>query len=1024
MLNENGQAAGQTNSQDSTIAMNNDSAIISTPTPGPELPQSAIQSQASEPSAAPDSSADHFSSSNIPENAGEVYKSSLAPDASATQSGPSNISEEAGDESKSCLAHLEPDDSVEITKVPPEVVDLTDDGPDDVFGLPFQQVAKEESVGAVSVPESGTGVVAHSIEVELLLKSENALPELKGSGLEDLGDSWHVDLQESADETEETMMMLQAAANRFRNPSQAHPSSSTGAIDDDINMIDPDAVDSDSEAVKRFQDITQYGAQRIKTGKFNDVDEVDHEKARRAEKDRIRNRRIDDAYHGTPESDDDSMFYPDVSPRCLSTGEDAESKSLAVMSMNEDSETEVKQVRTNGKVAYKKGKSRKRAPKSKAAMIDGRVTKPNKTNKRGQKLGPMNPIPSLLRNSNDLIAVAQANQQKPKQPTFTNTVKAKALNELISSMPEEQQKLHNIDRKELEAASKKFTGWGVVKADGKGGWRLKGMKSSLHHYQLLGAGFMRDREKRGKPNGGMIADQMGLGKTVLAIANIIDGQVANANAKTKATLVVAPSGLLTQWMEEIDKHAESSRIRRVLLYRSESQYHVRDPVSELGQHDVVITSYHEVLRSWPKNSPPLGLFTPQAKADWWEKQCREKLGLLHQVEWQRIVLDEAQAIKNYLSRTSEAVCQLKGRYRWAISGTPVQNKLEEFYAFFRFIGIPQTGSFPAFKKNFCKKGSKLALQRLQSMLSRYMLRRTHDDQLFGAPILTLPNIRSETKILTFSHIEKAIYGIIRERFVLNVKACVQAGSTEKKYQSIFVLLLRLRQVTAHCLLVQNTLKELLEESDLERLWKLTEDESHPEDYDLIRGLKHSLVKTVPDGSQPAREEETVSPMRSRFRMCLQELRQSGKWQEIADRTLCALCRFPPVDAHVTSCGHIYCCTCLKDLQWNAESEKTKNGRRCVDCGAHFDREERCSRGDLPNLEGHSSTSARSGSRRGASNPEETDTNWLKIGGPVMQSSKTKASVSQIEHWLQLDESRNEERSKIIVFTQVSQCSVF
>jgi SNF2 family DNA or RNA helicase len=95
-----------------------------------------------------------------------------------------------------------------------------------------------------------------------------------------------------------------------------------------------------------------------------------------------------------------------------------------------------------------------------------------------------------------------------------------------------------------------------------------------------------------------VSDEMGLGKTVMAICNILDGRPKN-DSKAKATLVVAPSSLLTQWMAEIEKHAEPGKLGRVLLHRSGSRIVANDMVAALSQEGVVLTSYHEVLRSFP-----------------------------------------------------------------------------------------------------------------------------------------------------------------------------------------------------------------------------------------------------------------------------------------------------------------------------------------------------------------------------------------------------------------------------------------
>ena len=84
----------------------------------------------------------------------------------------------------------------------------------------------------------------------------------------------------------------------------------------------------------------------------------------------------------------------------------------------------------------------------------------------------------------------------------------------------------------------------------------------------------------------------------------------------------------------------------------------------------------------PNNKPPPHLVTARSREEWWEKHFEENKGALHRMKWYRIVLDEAQAIKNHESKTSEAAWRLRGKFRWALSGTPVQNSLTEFFAYF------------------------------------------------------------------------------------------------------------------------------------------------------------------------------------------------------------------------------------------------------------------------------------------------------------------------------------------------------
>jgi SNF2 family DNA or RNA helicase len=100
-------------------------------------------------------------------------------------------------------------------------------------------------------------------------------------------------------------------------------------------------------------------------------------------------------------------------------------------------------------------------------------------------------------------------------PTFTSQNKSQALKELIASIPLADRGSHSSDKNAIMEATKKFNGHGSVRSDGQGGWKLRGMESSLFHHQLLGTAFLRDRENSdSKPKGGLVCDEMGFGKTI------------------------------------------------------------------------------------------------------------------------------------------------------------------------------------------------------------------------------------------------------------------------------------------------------------------------------------------------------------------------------------------------------------------------------------------------------------------------------------------------------------------------------
>lgn len=346
------------------------------------------------------------------------------------------------------------------------------------------------------------------------------------------------------------------------------------------------------------------------------------------------------------------------------------------------------------------------------------------------------------------------------------------------------------------------------------------------------------------------------------IANIIDGKPADSGANN-TTLVVCPAGLCIQWLKEIQRHVESGALGQVMIYRSTTQNQYSDLVAALTSCNVVITTYGEVNKSYPQIDQPKQLVTEQHQREWWEKNYEEKRGALHRVNFRRVVLDEAQTIKNHTSKVSLACRSLHGKYRWALTGTPIQNKVEEFFPYFSFLKVENTGSYATFKSNFCKRGSKVALERLHAILNKIMIRRTHEDELFGRPLVGLPNVTRKTVTVEFNPIEKAIYKIVRNRFIAQIRMYARARPLNQSYRGILVLYLRLRQLVGHILLIQKTITELLESEDLEKLWRLTDSEVHRNSGNrgVLQQLKTMLSNKKPTPSDQNKEKtpQVVDP---------------------------------------------------------------------------------------------------------------------------------------------------------------------
>ena len=253
--------------------------------------------------------------------------------------------------------------------------------------------------------------------------------------------------------------------------------------------------------------------------------------------------------------------------------------------------------------------------------------------------------------------------------------KATQLQQLLANIPSGTDATGaKNDQASLLKASKSFGYANVRAVDGK--WLVKGMKSTLYHHQLIGAQWMLSRELSSQdPFGGLLADGMGLGKTVQMLACMLGNfpQEKDKKQKRKATLMVAPSSVINQWMDEIRGHVEEAVFPLIYHYRSSSKV----TKEMLEKVNIVVTSYATVMRQLPfpdeKNRGEI------AKMGYknWLKNAYAQLGVLHKVFWYRVILDEAHAIKNHVGRTSLACQKLKSVYRWCLTGTPLLNRAEE-----------------------------------------------------------------------------------------------------------------------------------------------------------------------------------------------------------------------------------------------------------------------------------------------------------------------------------------------------------
>ncbi len=216
--------------------------------------------------------------------------------------------------------------------------------------------------------------------------------------------------------------------------------------------------------------------------------------------------------------------------------------------------------------------------------------------------------------------------------------------------------------------------------------------ATLRNYQLAGYNWMNFLDEFGW--GGCLADDMGLGKTLQTLT-FINRQVQQH--PDLPNLVIVPTSLLFNWEDEIRKFSPSLRYH--LEYGGNR---LRDP-GKLGKSNLILTTYGLLIR----------------EIDWLQK-----------VEFNYIVLDESQAIKNPLSKRYKAALKLQGRNRLALSGTPIENNTYDLYAQFNFLNPGLLGNRSFFRKTYSdpidKFGDPNAARSLRKLLTPFLLRRTKE----------------------------------------------------------------------------------------------------------------------------------------------------------------------------------------------------------------------------------------------------------------------------------------------------------
>ncbi|ORX46751.1 hypothetical protein DM01DRAFT_1386100 [Hesseltinella vesiculosa] len=401
---------------------------------------------------------------------------------------------------------------------------------------------------------------------------------------------------------------------------------------------------------------------------------------------------------------------------------------------------------------------------------------------------------------------------------------------------------------------------------------------SLLPFQRYGVAWMIHQEQNDDFKGGILADEMGMGKTLQTLTLLLSDS-------KKPNLVIAPAVAIIQWKNEIEKFTVNNV--KINIFHGSNRTASR---AELEGYDIVITTYSTMENMFRRQ---------QSGVKRNDRMVKEK-SLLHTIHWHRIILDEAHNIKDRSNNSARACFNLKGNFKWSLTGTPLQNRVGELYSLIRFMQADPFAYYycklcpckcinwsfdnnrtctecnhrpmdhvcwwnnevlkPIQRDGYVGEG-KEAMDKLRLLLDHTMLRRTKEQ---CADDLGLPPRTVVVRRDVFNADEEEVYTSLFRNTARQFNSYMEQGTVLNHYANIFELLTRMRQCA-----------------------------DHP---DLVT-----------------------------------------KRNSVNMQLVCGLCNEPPEDAIKSECRHVFCSGCAKQYVDSFEAMDEDDGSvlRCPTCFAKF-----------------------------------------------------------------------------------------
>ncbi len=290
----------------------------------------------------------------------------------------------------------------------------------------------------------------------------------------------------------------------------------------------------------------------------------------------------------------------------------------------------------------------------------------------------------------------------------------------------------------------------------------QGFRGALRAYQARGMSWLAFLERFGL--GACLADDMGLGKTVQVLALLVHEREKNPETRPEPTLIVAPMSVVSNWKREAERFAPSLK---VVVHHGSERGQGEAMAREASDADVVLTTYALAHRD---------------------------RDALTKVEWGRVVLDEAQNVKNPGAKQSRAVHALRAKRRVALTGTPVENRLSELWSIMDFCNPGLLGSSGEFRRRFAapieRHHDQAKAKQLRSLVQPFVLRRLKSDPTIS------PDLPAKVETREFCRLtpeQAALY----ESTVKRMLAEADRAEGIQRRGLVLASLVRLKQICNH-----------------------------------------------------------------------------------------------------------------------------------------------------------------------------------------------------------------------------------